>query len=269
MSTWYDVKCIILWVLYAYVWKVTLATTSCNRFFSFLMQSKPLLLLSCPVLSKSFATPWIGIFQAILEWVAISFSTASSWPKGPNFHPLLLLLHCRQILHHGATGANANIGNGNANSSCGDYWESSWPMRAPALIKKRTSMLPQIFLSLHGSFLIALPPQSFTCAIPSAWMLFLQISSQFTLWLHVDFCSHTWAENNVPHHSHALPQLFSRVVKTDFIYYTFRRKLSTEELMLLNCGVGEDSWESLGLQGDPTSPFWRRSALGFLWNEWR
>ena len=25
--------------------------------------------------------------------------------------------------------------------------------------------------------------------------------------------------------------------------------------MLLNCGVGGDSWESLGLQGDPTSPF--------------
>ena len=40
------------------------------------------------------------------------------------------------------------------------------------------------------------------------------------------------------------------------------RKLSAEELMVLNCGVGEDSWESLGLQGDPTSPFWRRSALG-------
>ena len=42
------------------------------------------------------------------------------------------------------------------------------------------------------------------------------------------------------------------------------RKLSTEELMLLNCGVGEDFWESLGLQEDPTSPFWRRSALGFF-----
>ena len=26
------------------------------------------------------------------------------------------------------------------------------------------------------------------------------------------------------------------------------------KLMLLNCGGGEDSWESLGLQGDPTSP---------------
>ena len=45
------------------------------------------------------------------------------------------------------------------------------------------------------------------------------------------------------------------------------RKLSAEELILLNCGVGEDSRESLGLQGDPTSPFWRRSALGFLWRE--
>ena len=32
------------------------------------------------------------------------------------------------------------------------------------------------------------------------------------------------------------------------------RKLTTEELMLLNCGIGEDSWGSLGLQGYPTSP---------------
>ena len=31
------------------------------------------------------------------------------------------------------------------------------------------------------------------------------------------------------------------------------KMLSTKELMLLNCGVGVDSWESLGLQGDPTS----------------
>ena len=32
------------------------------------------------------------------------------------------------------------------------------------------------------------------------------------------------------------------------------RKLSTKELMLLNCGVGGDYRESPGLQGDPTSP---------------
>ena len=31
------------------------------------------------------------------------------------------------------------------------------------------------------------------------------------------------------------------------------RKLSAKELMLLNCGVGEDSWEFLGLQRDQTS----------------
>ena len=46
------------------------------------------------------------------------------------------------------------------------------------------------------------------------------------------------------------------------------RKLSIEELMLLNCGVGEDSWESLGLQGDPTSPSWGRSVLGVHWKDW-
>ena len=32
------------------------------------------------------------------------------------------------------------------------------------------------------------------------------------------------------------------------------RRLSAEELMLFNCGVGQDSGESLGQQGDPTSP---------------
>ena len=32
------------------------------------------------------------------------------------------------------------------------------------------------------------------------------------------------------------------------------RNLSAKELMLLNCGAGEDSWQSLALQGIPTSP---------------
>ena len=39
-----------------------------------------------------------------------------------------------------------------------------------------------------------------------------------------------------------------------------------EELMVLSCGV--DSWESLGLQGDPTSPSWRKSVLGVHWKDW-
>ena len=32
------------------------------------------------------------------------------------------------------------------------------------------------------------------------------------------------------------------------------KNLSIKELLLLNCDVGEDSWESLGPQGDQTSP---------------
>ena len=38
--------------------------------------------------------------------------------------------------------------------------------------------------------------------------------------------------------------------------------------MLLNHGVGEDSWESLGLQGDPTSPSSRKSVLSVHWQDW-
>ena len=40
------------------------------------------------------------------------------------------------------------------------------------------------------------------------------------------------------------------------------RKLSTKELMLLNCGVGEDSGESLGLQGDPTRSILKEISPG-------
>ena len=42
------------------------------------------------------------------------------------------------------------------------------------------------------------------------------------------------------------------------------RKLSAKELMLLNCGVGEDSWESLGLQGDPVNPKGNQSLEGLI-----
>ena len=38
--------------------------------------------------------------------------------------------------------------------------------------------------------------------------------------------------------------------------------------MVLNCGVGQDSWESFGLQGGPTSPSWRKSTLNIHWKDW-
>ena len=38
--------------------------------------------------------------------------------------------------------------------------------------------------------------------------------------------------------------------------------------MLLNCHVGEDSWESLGLQRDQTSQSQRKSILNIHWKDW-
>ena len=58
--------------------------------------------------------------------------------------------------------------------------------------------------------------------------------------------------------------------REDFLVFRNQNILATSSCFLwfLRPGNGEDSWESLGLQGHPTSPFWRRSGLGFLWKEW-
>ena len=39
-------------------------------------------------------------------------------------------------------------------------------------------------------------------------------------------------------------------------------------LILLNCGVEEDSWESLELQEDPTSQSKRKLVLNIHWKDW-
>ena len=41
-------------------------------------------------------------------------------------------------------------------------------------------------------------------------------------------------------------------------------KLRSEELMLSNCGTGEDSWDSLGQQGDQISQSYRNQAWIFF-----
>ena len=38
--------------------------------------------------------------------------------------------------------------------------------------------------------------------------------------------------------------------------------------MLLNCGVGEDSWESPGVQGDPTSQSYKKPVLNIHRKDW-
>ena len=46
------------------------------------------------------------------------------------------------------------------------------------------------------------------------------------------------------------------------------RKSNAEELMLLNCGAEEGSWESLGPQGYQTNQSSRKSTLNIHWNDW-
>jgi len=73
--------------------------------------------------------------------------------------------------------------------------------------------------------------------------------------------------------------MFRSLIHFEFIFVYSVRKCSSfillqvadrfsQHHLLKRLSVEEDSWESLGMQGDPTSPFWRRSALGFLWREW-
>ena len=38
--------------------------------------------------------------------------------------------------------------------------------------------------------------------------------------------------------------------------------------MFMNCGFGEDSWESLGLQGDQTGLSYRKLVLNIHWKDW-
>ena len=46
------------------------------------------------------------------------------------------------------------------------------------------------------------------------------------------------------------------------------KKAEHRRIECLNCGVGEDCWESFGLQGDPTSPSLRTSVLNIHWKDW-
>ena len=46
------------------------------------------------------------------------------------------------------------------------------------------------------------------------------------------------------------------------------KKAEHRRIDVLNFGAGEYSWESFGLQGDPTSLYWRRSVLGVHWKDW-
>ena len=60
-------------------------------------------------------------------------------------------------------------------------------------------------------------------------------------------------DSTLPTKVHLVKAMVFPVVMYDCESWTIK-KAECWRMMLLNCGVGEDSWESLGLQGDPTSP---------------
>ena len=47
-----------------------------------------------------------------------------------------------------------------------------------------------------------------------------------------------------------------------------KERQNAKELIPLNCGSGEESWKSLGQQGDQTSQSYRKSTLNTLWKDW-
>ena len=50
--------------------------------------------------------------------------------------------------------------------------------------------------------------------------------------------------------------------------WTIKKKAEHRRIDAFELWFGEDSWESLGLQGDPTSPSWRKSVLNIHWKDW-
>ena len=60
-------------------------------------------------------------------------------------------------------------------------------------------------------------------------------------------------DSTLPAKVHQVKAMVFPVVMYECESWTIK-KAEHQKLMLLNCSVGEDSWESLGLQRDPTSP---------------
>ena len=84
-------------------------------------------------------------------------------------------------------------------------------------------------------------------------------------WRKKEFSS-IWREQSVAEVLHVIPvthfkmttekpsnQSYDSSRSPVWMWVGSKRRLSIEELMLLNCGAGEDSWESLGQQGDQIS----------------
>ena len=57
-------------------------------------------------------------------------------------------------------------------------------------------------------------------------------------------------------------------VPKNWCFWTVVLEKTLENPVDYNCGVGEDSWEPCGLQGDQTSQSLRKSTLNIHWKDW-
>ena len=71
----------------------------------------------------------------------------------------------------------------------------------------------------------------------------------------------------LPTKFHLVKAMVSPIVMYGCERWTIK-KAECQRINALNCGVGEDSWESLGLKGDPTILSERRSVLAVHWKDW-
>ena len=71
----------------------------------------------------------------------------------------------------------------------------------------------------------------------------------------------------LPTKVHLVKAMFFPVVIYGCESWTIK-KAECRRIDTLNCGVGEDSWECLVLQGDQTSQSYRKSVLNIHWKDW-
>ena len=94
--------------------------------------------------------------------------------------------------------------------------------------------------------------------VPKSWQMVTAAMNFKTLVLWKKSC--VQPREHIKNQRHYIAKKVCLVKAMNFSVVTYGyeswtiKKAEHQELMLLNCGVGGNSWESLGLYGDPTSP---------------
>ena len=162
-------------------------------------------------------------------------------------------------------------------------WSHSWPgLLAYLCCNFMFSSLdwsPSIWKALRGCLVVFIPGLS----VNGARATFYQ---KTVIELHVrcvrHWCLHSSSTSfsfslKIPSFSMCLCLLVSGVRQSDSnmyicicmcVYVYIYIYTHTHIYMLLNCDIGEDPWESLALQGDPTNPSYRKSVLNIHWKDW-